>query len=254
MKKVTVILILTAGFVLNLFAQNYIAKYQSFASKDCDSAILIFNATEWVYVEYHIPAATKINTVMNGTEVTADELDNFDIPAEIKNHKSPQYTLFSYHSLYENEYLKQESGGFVIKSPMRRLEWTISPDSTKTFGVYQCLMAAADLCGVPVQVWFAPEIPVPCGPDRFWGLPGLIVSVKSDDGKVFLELLSLCKSENAPIKPQISNTLTKEQYWEAYKEQTEKIKREIMAIISNEHGSASVSILPTTDRDKCLLE
>ncbi|MCL1868304.1 MAG: GLPGLI family protein [Paludibacter sp.] len=242
-----IILVFTAGVILNLFSQNYIVKYQDFVSKDCDSATLIFNATEWIYKEYHTPSAAIVT--INGAAVSADD---FEFSEKLKTQKSPQYTLFSYHSLQANEYLKQ-LGGYVIQAPMNRLDWTISPDSTKTFGDYHCLMATADLCGVSVQVWFAPEIPVSCGPDRFWGLPGLIVSVKSDDGKIFLELLSLRKTENAPTKPQILKTFTKEQYWEMKKEGEAKLTREILSL-NSESSKISVSIPPTTDHDKCLLE
>jgi len=247
MKKLT-LLIFIIFFALNVFSQNYIAKYQNFADSSCDSVFLMFNATDWLYLEYH--------TFSSG-EIQSDDVDVSEIP-ELQNIKSLLHNaFFSYHSLQENQYMKEDgvigTGKVVIKSSMNRLDWMILSDSTKLVGSYQCLMATADLCGISVQAWFAPEIPVICGPDRFWGLPGLIVSVKSADGSIFLELLSLSKTENKIIKPQVVKTFTKEQFWEIKADGEAKLIRKF-ASMSNEHSKYSVSIPPTTDREKCLFE
>jgi GLPGLI family protein len=244
MKKLTIVLFLLTGFTLNSFSQNYIAKYQYFAFPGRDSVLLTFNAIEWLYNEYYTP-------------VWETKSENTEALETLQKTPSPQQTFFTFHSLKKNEYLKEERvlgiGRFAVKAPMSRLEWTISPDSTKTMGNYQCLTASANLCGVPIQAWFAPEIPVTCGPDRFWGLPGLIVSIKSADGKLYLELLSLSKTEIAPAKPQIENTVSKEQYWKIEKEGTEKLIRQIQSM-GGENSKITISIPATTEQQKCLME
>ena len=97
MKKINIFLFLSTVFVLNSFSQNYIAKYQNFTSEECDSVLLIFNASEWFYISYYTPAAKELNIVQNGVEISADNFD--EIPENLRKTKYPPYNLFTYHNL-----------------------------------------------------------------------------------------------------------------------------------------------------------
>lgn len=60
--------------------------------------------------------------------------------------------------------------------------WEIS-DSTKNILGYECVRATTAYHGRQWTVWFSPEIPVPTGPWKLGGLPGLILEASTDDGK-----------------------------------------------------------------------
>lgn len=70
--------------------------------------------------------------------------------------------------------------------PIDEMTWTIVEDSTTTVLGYECVMAESDYHGRLWKAWFAPEIPVPFGPWKLRGLPGLILKAEADGGFSFV--------------------------------------------------------------------
>lgn len=69
--------------------------------------------------------------------------------------------------------------------PLPEIEWTIAEDSTANVLGYECMMAESDYHGRHWKVWFTPEIPMPFGPWKLHGLPGLILKAESNGGFAF---------------------------------------------------------------------
>lgn len=65
-------------------------------------------------------------------------------------------------------------------------QWNIMEDSTATVLGYECVMAESDYHGRHWRAWFTPEIPMPYGPWKLNGLPGLILKAESDGGFSFI--------------------------------------------------------------------
>lgn len=66
--------------------------------------------------------------------------------------------------------------------PLNEIQWTIVEDSTATVLGYECVMAESDYHGRHWKAWFAPEIPMPFGPWKFRGLPGLVLKAEAEGG------------------------------------------------------------------------
>ncbi len=60
-------------------------------------------------------------------------------------------------------------------------EWKLTTDVSEFLG-YMCHRAIATVDSALVEAWFTTEIPVPAGPDDYFGLPGLILVLTTDDG------------------------------------------------------------------------
>lgn len=66
--------------------------------------------------------------------------------------------------------------------PIEEQAWIICGDSVKTVLGYDCVMAECDYHGRHWKAWFAPEIPMPFGPWKFRGLPGLVLKAEAEGG------------------------------------------------------------------------
>ena len=65
---------------------------------------------------------------------------------------------------------------YTTKLPL--LDWALVPDSTKEILGYNCNMAKAYFAGREYVVWYTIDIPLPYGPYKFYGLPGLVMKVE----------------------------------------------------------------------------
>ena len=63
---------------------------------------------------------------------------------------------------------------FMVKDNYNNLKWDISGEK-KTIAGYECVKATASYRGREWIVWFSPDIPLPFGPWKLHGLPGLIL-------------------------------------------------------------------------------
>lgn len=65
------------------------------------------------------------------------------------------------------------------------MKWEIGDSTTNILG-YECNMATTLYHGRRWTAWFAPELPMPFGPWKLRGLPGLILKAMSDNGASFV--------------------------------------------------------------------
>ncbi|HWB24361.1 MAG TPA: GLPGLI family protein [Chitinophagaceae bacterium] len=63
---------------------------------------------------------------------------------------------------------------FVVSEPLPVIRWHIS-DDTASFGGLRCQKATCHFKGRDYIAWFCPDLPVPAGPWKLNGLPGVIV-------------------------------------------------------------------------------
>lgn len=66
--------------------------------------------------------------------------------------------------------------------PLGEIQWEIA-DSTKNILGYDCVMATAHYHGRDWTAWFTPDIPLPEGPWKLTGLPGLILEASESTGQ-----------------------------------------------------------------------
>ena len=63
---------------------------------------------------------------------------------------------------------------FLIKDNYNDLKWNIT-NETQTIAGYECIKATTNYRGREWIAWFTPQIPLPFGPWKLHGLPGLIL-------------------------------------------------------------------------------
>ena len=88
-------------------------------------------------------------------------------------------------------------GKFAYAEPLGQLTWAVSP-TTATIAGYTCQRATTTYAGRHWEAWFTREIPVPEGPYKFYGLPGLIVKL-ADIGANYTYELARLRQLPSPI-------------------------------------------------------
>ncbi len=91
---------------------------------------------------------------------------------------------------------------YLVKDTIKS-DWTISYEK-RIIGGFKCYKAtkkATNPKGFDIEAWFTPEIPVPFGPGRFAGTPGLILELHY--GPHFLTFKKLTFQKNINIEKPI---------------------------------------------------
>lgn len=97
---------------------------------------------------------------------------------------------------------------YMVNEELPKMNWILQ-DEYKDIEKYKCQKAITNFRGRNYSAWFTYEIPVTTGPWKFNGLPGLILQVNDDLGKVNIraQLVTTYPTLNLPeevsfIKPQ----------------------------------------------------
>lgn len=69
---------------------------------------------------------------------------------------------------------------FLITSPVEVNDWKLTAKKKKVLN-YVCMGADIEMGDETITAWFTPEIPIPAGPEKFQGLPGLILGLEKNE-------------------------------------------------------------------------
>lgn len=86
----------------------------------------------------------------------------------------------------------------IYSDSIPALKWDFSDEENETIMGYTCRKASTEFAGRRYTAWFAPEIPLPFGPYKFGGLPGLILKIEDGEHQFIWEAIGFQHS-NAPI-------------------------------------------------------
>lgn len=85
------------------------------------------------------------------------------------------------------------------------LTWNFVPDSNTTILGYDCQEATAEYAGRIYKAWFTTELPLPYGPYKFGGLPGLILVIQDQEGQYIWECSGFEKCSEPIISYEYDN-------------------------------------------------
>ncbi len=87
---------------------------------------------------------------------------------------------------------------FDYSDSVPSLEWIFSDEATDSIMGYDCRKATVEFAGRSYTAWFTPEIPLPFGPYKFGGLPGLILKIEDAERQFVWEAVGFERT-NTPI-------------------------------------------------------
>jgi GLPGLI family protein len=99
------------------------------------------------------------------------------------------------------ELLEMIGKTYILEDSLKQLDWKILNDIKDVAG-HICMKAMIQdtIKNQKIIAWFAQDIPVNAGPERLYGLPGLILELDINDGAVTIEAT---KIENPKITTQM---------------------------------------------------
>lgn len=90
---------------------------------------------------------------------------------------------------------------YIINSNVDSLKWKLN-DNEKIINNYKCSKATtikykeypSGIKEVPVTAWYSLDIPIPAGPGRYNGLPGLILELQEGNNILYVKKIKLSKT------------------------------------------------------------
>jgi len=117
-------------------------------------------------------------TYCNGKSVTT----MISGPVPGPNIQSPTEDIY-YKDFIAGTYhweITMESDNYSVKDRLHNFEWKILPE-TEVLNGYKCNKATGMSGTIPITAWFCSDFNVHDGPNKYCGLPGLILKVNIND-------------------------------------------------------------------------
>ena len=125
--------------------------------------------------------------------------------------KGYRLSSFIIKAINDNSYQNYEYIGdvnFYKISEKTEQNWKIS-DSTKTFGGYQVQKAVTRFGGRNWVAWFSKDIPIPYGPYKFNGLPGLIMELYDAKKDYHFKVIKSEKIQDSYKRVSLENSISR---------------------------------------------
>lgn len=273
--KTFIITIVALFFTAGLYGQNFqgVATYQS-SMKMGNMQIKMDGMTpqmeEQLKAQMAKQAQKEYTLKFNLTESVWKEVESLEEGAPTASSGGGNVVIRmagrgSNGSLYKNtaelKYLEETelfSKPFLIDDELVSREWELTDESKKigNYTAYKAIYSTiterktmtfgdggdgemktiADT--VNVEAWYSPEIPVSQGPDDYWGLPGLILEVKSGNMSYLCTKVVLNPEDGINIRvPSKGKKVNREELRVIREEKTE----EMMKNMKNGKGNFRIS-------------
>lgn len=221
------------------FAQDesisYTIDYEYFLEMNGSPSTYIVNSTLIGDNNTSLYEIDHVNSSYNKNEESGSETGGTII--SIKSTKNDYvYKSFKNGDLYYRDRIGLKK--FYIKDSLNQLGWVLGEETKKILG-YECQEAKLHYKGRDYVAFFTTDIPISDGPWRFYGLPGIILHIESNDGVFKLSAKSLSIKEDKIFieNPFINeNTLT----WNEFLKLYEKKYKQVIKNSMTEYGPTQV--------------
>jgi len=184
----------------------------------------------------------KKDSILDNSRVTTHNSDG-SITLGIKKGTSTPETNFSFTIIQSNEEIQYFAPVLMslltYKEPVI-MNWRLV-NETKIINTINCKKAEVIFKGRNWIAWYSPEIPLPYGPYKFSGLPGLIIKITDDKGDWDFELVK--SVSDSKLKGKLVN-IRKSRYTGAVETTQSKLK--LASKNADANGAAILSSYGTT--------
>ena len=104
----------------------------------------------------------------------------FQVSSKFKTNSDYIIIDINNKSLYDKKFYSATS--YYYEEPLPEFEWRVNDEISDTIIGYPCKTAECSFRGRHWKVWFSEELPMPYGPWKFHGLPGMILKAEDISG------------------------------------------------------------------------
>lgn len=167
--------------------------------------------------------------------IVDDNISSFKYLDKLSNEQPPQEGSVSiqmgsrgaiFKNTGENIYLEEAALGpknYLIQDSLTVFDWEISKESKNILGfeTRKAITTLDDKHKTKITVWYAPKLNFKTGPEKFWGLPGLILELNSgfeyenggNEGFTYKAVSIEVLKENLPVtKPEKGEKISSQDY------------------------------------------
>lgn len=137
--------------------------------------------------------------------------------------KDRQQQILTTTDMNDTDLLKEDF--YLLEEKMAPQVWQVHSDTMFFLG-YNCQRATCNFRGRDYSAWFTTEIPLSDGPYKFYGLPGLILSVEDSDNQIQFRAIGIEQLTGVVIVTENKNNFiqcTPEQYKKVKKRMKETV-------------------------------
>ncbi len=141
----------------------------------------------------------------------------------------------------------------VVEPHLPKLNWNIT-NVSKKIGKFDCTKAMVTFRGRKYEAWFTAEIPVPSGPWKLHGLPGLILEA-NDSSMTFIYKFHSIEipaqhSEEIIVSPKIGTVVSLSEYDKTRNEILENYVRKVNSTVTPRGGSRYMKLPKNEDQQE----
>lgn len=161
------------------------------------------NAKETYTVKTRIDrnkALSEFFKLESKSDTISESEEKLEIFITNKDTTTPKYYVSKDSIAFlEHIYINKKFMPVVVEEKTPQFNWQLKDNSTIINGL-ACNSASLNFRGRNFIVWYSPDIPTRFGPWKFYGLPGLIIKVESDDKSILFQLTKLSYVNPEDIK------------------------------------------------------
>ncbi|WP_418512094.1 GLPGLI family protein [Corallibacter sp.] len=160
--------------------------------------------------------------------VEQGDKDKIFLMSKISNSRGFQY----YIDNENKEMLSRDIGFNYVKEETPTINWEILEEK-KSIGDFECLKAIGEFRGRIYTAWFTTSIPLPYGPWKIQGLPGLILEAYDTNKEVYFYFKSIKYPLESKIEINKPDPKTEAKQWISFLEYKKWLRRAYEAAVEN---------------------
>lgn len=239
------ILFILIFFINSSYAQlsgtiNYNLKINNSFSRYPMNYLVLFKNNK--SLEIPLKISSNPNEILDSS--TGKEIQKVNT---IKDLKIPFiYKDFDKHNLLISESIFRDQ--YLVKDTFNNFTWQIEKGHKKILN-YNCTKAITNFRGRNYEAWFSEEIPIPNGPWKFCGLPGLILEIYDTERIYNFELTGInLKADinldeiKIPLAYQEDNPINYDEFLKIFRDKEKELEAKSRVVNASENSSSTLKI------------